>query len=278
MISIVILTYNEAVNIERCLASVVWADDVLVIDSGSSDRTCELARKHGARVMHRPFDDFAQQRNFALDNGTLKYEWVLHLDADEEVTPELHSEMLKLALSGMGKPGYLVPSRLMLLGQWLKHSGMYPSYQVRFGSRDLLRFHMVGHGQREILDPNEVGTIEGALIHHNFSKGISEWLSKHARYAHDEAMLAVSEPSVVFRWRDLLQNNDSTMRRRSLKQLGNLIPMRPLARFVYVYFFRKGFLDGKAGLRYALLMAVYQWMIDLNLIELQRQTKAKDIE
>ena len=270
MISIVILTHNEILNIARCLASVDWVDDVLVVDSGSTDGTVELAEAMGARTIHRPFDNFANQRNFALDNGQLKYPWVLHLDADEEVTPELRDEMLQIAGLPDGKPGYLVPSRLMLMGQWLKHSGMYPGYQVRFGCRDRLRFHMVGHGQRESLELHELGTLKADLIHYNFSKGISEWLTKHARYAHDEAVSAL-ESKEQFSWRDLIQWHDGLRRRRSLKNLGQAMPLRPFLRFSYVFFIRMGFLDGLSGLRYAMLMATYQWMIDLNTIELKQR-------
>lgn len=270
MISIVILTHNEIINIERCLASVAWADDILVVDSGSTDSTVQCAEDMGARVLFRPFDNFANQRNYALDHGQLKHPWVLHLDADEEVTPQLADQMQRIAALDAGKPGYLVPFRLMLLGQWLKHAGMYPGYQVRFGSRDRLRFHMVGHGQRELLAPAEIGTLSGDLIHHNFSKGISEWLTKHARYARDEALLAVADPE-QFKWADLLQFSDRLKRRRSLKQLAQVMPLRPLARFMYVYFLKLGFLDGRAGLRYASLMGLYQWMIDLNMIELRRR-------
>jgi glycosyltransferase involved in cell wall biosynthesis len=269
MISIIILTHNESINMERCLASVSWCDDILIIDSGSTDDTCDIAVKLGARIIYRAFDNFANQRNFALDEGGLKFKWVLHLDADEEVTQELRNEMLQLADGSDSKLGYLVPSRLMLLGEWLKHSGMYPSYQVRFGSRDHLRFHMVGHGQRELLELSEVGTLNGDLIHHNFSKGISEWLEKHSRYARDEALSSQSRVS-KFKWRDLLQWQDGVKRRRTLKQLSHSMPLRPLARFLFVYFVRMGFLDGRAGLRYALLMAIYQWTIDLNVLELQQ--------
>lgn len=267
MISIVILTFNEAINIERCLKSVDWSDDILVIDSGSTDATCSLAERMGARVLVRHFDNFANQRNFALDQGELKNEWVLHLDADEVVTPELKQEMLRIAQCTEGKPGYRVSSRLMLMGQWLKHSGTYPTYQVRFGSRDRLRFQMWGHGQRETLRPDEVGTLQSDLIHHNFSHGISEWLTKHARYAKDEARAAIESRS-KHRWRDLLQTMDQVERRRVLKSLSHSIPLRPVARFIYVYLVRRGFLDGRAGLRYALLMSVYQWSIDMNMIEI----------
>ena len=269
MISIVILSHNESINMGRCLASVAWSDDVLVVDSGSTDGTIEQAERLGARVMRRPFDNFADQRNFALDEGRLKHEWVLHLDADEVVTPELAREVQEIAARGQGRPGYRVPSRLMMMGRWLKHSGMYPSYQVRFGSRERLRFHMVGHGQRELLDPGEIGTMKGDLIHYNFSKGISDWLAKHARYARDEAASAL-RGGETYRWRDLLRTTDRVERRRLLKGLSHGIPMRPLARFVYIYLVRMGFLDGRAGFRYAMLIAIYQWAIDMNTIE-QRQ-------
>ena len=274
MISIVVLTHNEVGNIERCLASVAWSDDILVIDSGSTDGTIEQAEKLGARVLHRPFDNFADQRNFAPDHGGLKHPWVLHLDADEVVTTELQREMQQIAAGSQGKPGYRVPSRLMMMGRWLKHSGMYPSYQVRFGSRERLRFHMAGHGQRELLAPDEVGTMKGDLIHYNFSKGISDWLGKHARYARDEAANAL-RGGETYRWRDLLRNTDKVERRRMLKGLSHGIPMRPFARFVYVYLLRMGFLDGRAGFRYAMLIAIYQWAIDMNMIE-QRQAGSGD--
>jgi len=265
-ISIVVLTYNEAINIERCLKSVSWSDDVLVIDSGSTDGTCEMAIKLGARVIFRAFDNFANQRNFALDQGQLINDWVLHIDADEVVSQELKSELNVIIDKGDCMAAYRVPSKLMLMGQWLKYSGMYPLYQVRFGSREKLRFHMVGHGQREILDSNMVGNLKGHLVHFNFSKGISEWLAKHARYARDEAVTSI-ENAGSYRWRDLFFAKNPMERRRILKGLSYSLPMRPLLRFIYIYFFRKGFLDGRGGLRYALLIATYQWAIDMNMIE-----------
>lgn len=268
MISVVVLTYNEIENIERCLASLAWSDDVLVVDSGSTDGTPALAERLGARVLRREFDDFAGQRNYALDHGGLKHDFVLHIDADEVVTPELLREMQDIVRTDGALLGYRVPSRLMMMGQWLKHSGMYPSYQVRFGSRQHLRFHMVGHGQREVLLHKDVGTLKGDLIHYNFSKGISDWLIKHARYARDEAASAVREPNRE-RWRDVIATRDTVERRRILKALSQRMPFRPLARFIYVYLIRRGFLDGRAGLRYALLIALYQWAIDINREELR---------
>jgi glycosyltransferase involved in cell wall biosynthesis len=272
MISVVVVTKDEAANIERCLASVRWSDDVLVVDSGSTDATPELATKAGARVIHRTWDHFAGQRNYALDHGALRHRWVLHLDADEVVTPELRDEMLAIARAGSALQGYRVPSRLMMMDRWLKYSGMYPTYQVRFGTRDGLRFQMVGHGQREMLAPDQVGTLRGDLIHYNFSKGLADWQSRHARYARDEAQAALLEGGKR-RWSELLAAPDKVERRRAMKDLSQRLPFRPLARFIYVYFIRRGFLDGWAGLQYARLMARYQSMIDANMAELRARER-----
>jgi len=268
MISVVILTYNESANIEACLNSVAWSDDVLVVDSGSQDDTCHIALRVGARVITRPFDNFANQRNFAIDSGNLRHDWVLHLDADETVTVELQAELKAIVRAVDAKPGYRVPSRLMLMGRWLRHSSMYPTYQVRFGRRDRLRFKMVGHGQRETLAPEDVGTVHGDLIHNNFSHGISAWLIKHARYARDEAETFV-QSAKRYGWSDVIRTRDSVERRRVLKELSATLPLRPVARFAYVYFFRLGFLDGLAGFRYAILLAIYQYAIDANIAEIR---------
>jgi len=270
-VSVVVLTFNEAINIERCLASVAWSDDVVVVDSGSTDETCEMAEAQGARVVTRRFDNFANQRNFALDSANLKHEWVLHLDADEVVSGELRMEIQEILRGGPGMAGFFVPSRLMLGGKWLRHSGMYPSYQARFGRRDRLRFQMIGHGQREVLELTEMGTLRGHLQHFNFSKGMSDWMVKHARYARDEAVAIIATPNDS-RLPDLFRAKSALERRRVWKGLSRRLPARPLAKFLYVYVLRFGFLDGLAGLRYAALMGLYEWLINTNITEeLERQ-------
>ncbi|MEZ5591142.1 MAG: glycosyltransferase family 2 protein [Gammaproteobacteria bacterium] len=269
MISVVILTYNEAANLPRCLASIDWCDDVLVVDSGSTDGTRDIARSAGARVLQRPFDNFAGQRNYAHDQGNLRYEWVLHLDADEEVTLELLEAMHSVIGSANPLDGYRIPARILFMGRWLKHAGMYPCYQVRFGHRDLLRFHQVGHGQRENLTLERVGTLDADLIHHNFSKGVSDWFIRHARYARDEAKTAYYDDKSV-NLRTILWQQDIVERRRAIKRLAMKMPLRPLIRFIYVYVLKCGFLDGRAGFRYSLMLAIYEYMISLNLHELEQ--------
>jgi len=274
MISVVILTLNEAQNLPSCLESIRWCDDVLVVDSGSTDDTTAIASAAGARVIARAFDTFANQRNHAMEEGALCHPWVLHLDADEVVTPELREELRALAGSQDARfPIYRVPSRLIFMGQWLRYSGMYPAYQVRFGLREKLRFVDHGHGQRESLPPDQVGTVSAPLDHYNFSKGINDWFSRHLRYARGEAQQVLADRGEHLHLGDLLAR-DPTARRRALKRLGNRAPMRPALRFLYAYVFRGGFLDGRAGLRYARMLGIYQYFIDLNLIELRRQSAA----
>lgn len=270
MISVVILTFNEAQNLPRALASVHWCDDVLVVDSGSTDQTVAIAEAAGARVLVRPFDSFARQRNHAMDAGGFRHPWVLHLDADEAVTPDLHRELSGIAANPVAAfPVYRVPSRLIFMGAWLRRSGMYPAYQVRFGKAGVLRFVDYGHGQREVQPPELVGTLQAPLDHHNFSKGSNDWFARHLRYARAEALQSLDERGTTVGWRELA-SGDSTRRRRALKRLAYRMPLRPLLRFLYVYVARLGFLDGAPGFHYAVMMAIYQYFIGLNERELLR--------
>ncbi len=271
MISVVILTLNEAASLQRSLDSVAFSDDILVVDSGSTDATVEIARAAGARVLSRAFDSFAGQRNFAMEAGAFRHRWVLHLDADEVVRPALREELL--ALAGIDQscfPVYRLPSRLIFMGRWLRHAGMYPAYQVRFGRTESLRFMDHGHGQREVQPLGEVGTCTAALDHYNFSKGINDWFARHLRYARREAAQAQADAGQALPLEGLW-GRDATSRRRAFKQLANRLPVRPLLRFLYIYLAKGGFLDGRAGLHYAALIGVYQYMIDLNGLELRER-------
>ncbi len=268
MISVVVLTLDEADNLPRCLESVRWADDLLVVDSGSKDGTQDIARTLGARVIERRFDTFAGQRNFAMEAGGIRGEWCLHLDADEVVTPELRDEILALVRADDRRyPVWRVAARILFMGRWLRHAGMYPAYQVRFGRSDALRFIDHGHGQREVQPAEQVGTLAYPLDHYNFSKGVNDWLRRHLRYARDEAeqmrrahASSVSPAALLAR--------DPTVRRRALKQLSRGVPFRGLLGFLYIYVLRRGFLDGRAGLVYARMYGLYQSFVALNLAEL----------
>jgi glycosyltransferase involved in cell wall biosynthesis len=262
MISVVILTFNEEANLERCLRSVAWCDDVLIIDSFSTDNTLQIAREFGARVIQRSFEDFATQRNFALDQGALKYDWVFHLDADEEITPVLATEIRSIAKTG-DLAAYRVASKLIWNGQWLRHAGLFPWYQVRFGQKRALRFCQTGHGQRELVPPELVGTLRSPLMHYPFSKGVHDWIEKHNRYSTAEARLNASNRRELGSLVGNILARNQDERRRALKQLFARLPFRPTARFLYMFVFRGGLLDGRAGLTYCRLLAWYERMIVL---------------
>jgi hypothetical protein len=204
----------------------------------------------------------------------LRHPWVLHLDADEVVTPTLAEELKSIALArDSSTVAYRVASRLMFRGTWLKHAGMFPAYQVRFGRRDALRFVDVGHGQREAEDMGPVGTLKSPLDHYNFSRGSGDWFARHLRYAALEADRALRGGAPRF---SALFGRDPMQRRRALKQLADRLPARPLLRFLYCYLLRRGFLDGRAGFHYACMMAIYQYFIDQHVIERLAQKDTHD--
>jgi glycosyltransferase involved in cell wall biosynthesis len=261
-VSTLILTYNEERNLARCLLALRWCEDVVVLDSGSQDRTTHIAREMGARVLRRPFDNFADQRNFGLERGSLRYQWVLHLDADEVVTPEFVAALNILSPED-GIDAYRVPSRIVFHEHWLRYASMYPTYQVRLGHRERLRFKLIGHGQREDLPPSRVGTFPEPYLHYSFSHGLAAWLSKHVKYAEDEAHLTCISAGAGSSETPNLLSTNSTERRRALKVLSGRLPLilRPAARFFYVFFWRRGFLDGRYGALYALMLSIYEGMI-----------------
>ena len=259
MFSILILTLNEEQNLPECIASVKWCDDVVVLDSLSTDRTVELAKAAGVRLYQRRFDDFASQRNYALDQVPFKHPWVFHLDADERFTEPLRRECEK-AIAEDRRSGFLTPSKLMFMDKWLRWSGMYPVYQMRLMKLGEIRFVQKGHGQREADAKRGVGTLREPYLHYNFSKGLDDWREKHDRYSTKEAVESVHRQNQPVRWRDLW-SGDPVARRRALKQLSMRLPCRPMLRFFYMYVLRLGFLDGRPGLIYCRLLASYETMI-----------------
>lgn len=260
-VSIIILTYNEEDNLPRCLEAMRWCDDIIVVDSGSTDRTLEICAEFNTKVLTRPFDNFAHQRNYGLEHGNPKYDWVLHVDADE-VLPAKFTKALIALTQEDNIYAYQVPSKIMLNNRWLKHSGCYPVYQVRLGHKDHLKFIQIGHGQREDMSEQNIGVFSEPYLHYNFSKGMKNWLSKHVTYAQDEALLFHRENKNTLKLSEIF-NRDKTIRRRALKTLSFKIPliMRPPARFLYLYFLKLGFLDGKNGLMYSIMVTVYEGMI-----------------
>ncbi|MBX3402809.1 MAG: glycosyltransferase family 2 protein [Phycisphaeraceae bacterium] len=268
-VSVVILTFNEEANIRDCILSCGWCDDVHVLDSGSTDRTREIAESLGAKVTVHPFRSFGDQRNWAIDHVPCKYPWHFHLDADERFTRELVEEMLReLGTDGSrsAKAAYLCPSKMMLFGRWLKYSGGYPSYQVRLFRFGQCRFVDFGHGQREDCH-GEIGTLVQPYTHFNFSKGLLEWFYKHNDYSSREGREAMmirghGKP----RMRQLF-SGDSTARRRAWKNFSYFMKGRAAWRFLYNYILRGGILDGAAGFHYCAMISVYEYWTELKIKE-----------
>lgn len=260
MFSVLILTLNEEHNLPRCLESVCGCDDVVVLDSGSTDRTAEIALQAGARVFTRPFDDFASQRNHAQRELPFRHPWVFHLDADEQMTPTLMAEC-NAAVSDQACDGYFVAPHMIFHGRWIRRSTDYPAFQARFVRAPEFAFIQVGHGQREA-PGTRMKYLRHCYLHDLSSGGDQTWYEKHARYARDEARehRQGGRPN----WR-ALRSADPLVRRRAAKALSYRLPFRPQLRFVYQYFLRGGFLDGAAGLGYCRLLARYERLVSVEL-------------
>jgi len=268
-LSVVVICKNEAVNIRRCLASVSWSDDVLVVDDFSTDGTGEIAASLGARVVTHAFTSFAEQRNWALDQGGLRHEWVLMLDADEEGTAEFFRDLTdRLAAADDATAAFAVCRKTKLDGRWLKYSDGFPVWIMRVVRRGRARFVDSGHGEVPVPPvEGQVQRIREPIVHYPFSKGLADWLDRHNRYSSREAALEL-EARVPIVWSALF-GPDGAVRRRTLRNLARRMPCRPLLRFAWQYFWKWGFLDGRAGLTFSRLMAMYEAMIVIKRRELE---------
>ncbi len=183
--SVLILALNEERNLPRCLASAADCDDIVVLDSGSTDRTVAIARQAGARVFTRKFDNFAGQRNFAQRSIPFRHPWVFHLDADEEMTRDLAAEC-GAASQRTDLDGFFVAPKMIFEGRWIPHCTDYPAWQARFVRAPGFEFVETGHGQREA-PSMRLDRMRANYLHDIFSGGEAEWREKHRRYARAEA-------------------------------------------------------------------------------------------
>ena len=269
MISVLVLTKNEEQDLPGCLASVSWSDDVQVLDSMSADRTVEIAREYGAQVTQRAFDNWAAHQNWALANLRFRHPWVFYIDADERVTPALRESML----AAVRMPGEMVAFRVerrdFLMGTWLRHVQVSAFYMRLFRPEKMRYERLVNPVS---LPDGPVGTVSGYLDHFPFSKGISQWITRHNSYSTLEAqqILAnrrgVPEASVMA----ALFEKDFHRRRYHQKEIFYRLPGRPFAKFLLLYFVKLGFLDGHAGLTYSVLQSIYEYFIVLKTREQAR--------
>ncbi len=268
MFSIYILTYNEETEIAACIESALLSDDVVVVDSLSSDRTVEVAQRYPVRVVQHRFESHGRQRTWMLQSVPVKHEWVYILEADERMTPELFQECLT-AMQSQDYIGYYVAEQVMFMGQWIRRSTQYPRYQMRLFRRDQVWFDDYGHTEREVCN-GPTGFLKETYPHYTCGKGLSRWIDKHNRYSSDEAQETLKQLETgTVKWQDLFFGASEVERRRALKDLSLRLPFRPLIRFFYMYFLLGGILDGRAGFAWCTLQAFYEYLILLKAWEIK---------
>jgi glycosyltransferase involved in cell wall biosynthesis len=258
-VSVMVFTLNEEVHLPSCLASLSWCDDIIIVDSFSSDRTEEICREKGARFFQNRFEGFGSQRNWALDNTSPRYDWVLVLDADERVPGELADEIRKVVSSSDTSVGaYRLRRRFHMWGQWLRYSSLYPTWVVRLIHKDRVRYINRGHAETQEVR-GEIRDLRNDLIDENL-KGIDEWFERQNRYSSRDAEYELLQESSPIKFQDLM-STDPLVRRAAIKRVAMRMPARPLWYFLYSYFFKLGLLDGRDGLVFCSMKAMYQRMI-----------------
>jgi len=271
MISVLILTLNEEANLGRCLESVAWSDDIVVLDSFSTDNTVEIARAAGARVFQRKFDNEQNQRAYSIREIEFKYPWVHNPDADEVTPEELRDEMLAaVADASRSAVAYRLRFKTIFMGKWIRFSSLYPTWVVRLFRPHCLTFARSVNLTYQVEGPE--GRLQSHFLHYAFNNGLDAWFAKHNNYSHYEAVETLRSLDRGFhRWADLLNFKEPPKRRRALKELSFRLPFRPTLRFLYMYIVRGGILDGWAGLAYCRLLAIYEYMVVIKTRELRRR-------
>jgi glycosyltransferase involved in cell wall biosynthesis len=256
-VSVVVLACDEEPNIRRCLSSAAWADQVVVVDSGSTDDTASIARALGTEVVEQPWLGFSAQREFAL-RLPLRHDWVYFVDADEWVSPQLAAE-IAARLQAPACAGYAHRLRLVFQGTWIRHCGWYRgSWVVRLVDRRYTKYDGGLVGERACID-GPVGRLCNDIVDDDL-KGLASWLHKHVRYAELEAQQRRPPRSFASRFNELRSRTDSKPLIRAVFKdvIFPAVPAKPVALFVYMYVIRLGFLDGPAGLRFCFFHAWYE--------------------
>ena len=271
-LSVLVLTKNEEINIESCLHNLSFCDDVIVLDSYSTDQTVKIAEQFPyVRIVQRKFDTFSRHRNWAIQNIDFRHPWVYCSDADERVPPELREEIRKLISDPeQSHVAFQVRYKNMFRNRWLRHGGVYPVWLTR-----LFRPNKVQYEDREVnahpIVNGSAERLEEHFLHYSFSKGLKAWFNKHNQYSTMEAHEAVRvrQGSLKHALRQTWKT-DPTNRRRAIKNLSFFFPARAMWRFLYMYLAKRGFLDGFAGLHYALMVSMYEYWIELKIREHER--------
>jgi glycosyltransferase involved in cell wall biosynthesis len=277
-VSVVVPIKNEAEILARCLNSVQWAGEIFVVDSQSSDDSAKIAAAHGAKVVQFQFNGtWPKKKNWALENLPFQNEWVFVLDADEVMPPEAADEIAKAIVDPAGNAGYWINRRFFFLGRWLRHA-YYPNWNLRLFRHALGRYEKLteadtASGDNEVHEhvvvKGPTARLQCEMDHYAFPS-VEVFMEKHNRYSNWEARVAVDS---------LLDKSSGSLshgrveQRRKLKLLSQRLPFRPLLRFLYIYIWQKGFLDGREGYYFARLHATYEFLCVAKTYELRQRAK-----
>jgi len=278
-VSVLVPIKNEADNLPRCLGCVRWADEIFVVDSQSTDGSVEIAQQHGAKVVQFQFNGtWPKKKNWALENLPFRNDWVLIVDADEALPAEAEAEIRNAIQTAGEIAGYWINRRFLFLGRWLRHS-YYPNWNLRLFRHALGRYERLTVAETKSGD-NEVHEhviVQGSTarlrfeIDHYAFPSVEVFIEKHNRYSNWEARVAGDE---FLKTSSGELSSDSVERRRRLKRLSQRLSFRPLMRFLYIYIWQKGFLDGRHGYYFARLHAIYEFLSVVKTYELQQRSKA----
>jgi glycosyltransferase involved in cell wall biosynthesis len=278
-VSLIVPIKNEAENLPRCLASVAWADEIFVVDSQSNDGSIEIAEGAGAKVVQFQFTGtWPKKKNWALENLPFRNEWIFILDADETLPPQAEAEF-RSAIANPGEiAGYWINRRFMFLGRWLKHA-YYPNWNLRLFKHSLGRFEKLTEvatysGDNEVHEhvvvQGPTGRLACEMDHYAFPT-VEVFIEKHNRYSNWEARVATER---LLAGSSEQLHHERVNRRRKLKQLSQRMPFRGLLRFLYVYLWQKGFLDGREGYYFARLHGIYEFLSVAKTFELRKRLKS----
>jgi glycosyltransferase involved in cell wall biosynthesis len=272
-ISVIILTYNEEQNIKDCLLSIYsWTDEIFVVDSGSIDKTLEIAKEFTDKIYQHTFENFSQQRNWAQDNLPIKNEWVLHVDADERISPELIFELGKIFSSDINADGFMVPRRTIFRGRWIRHGGHYPVYHLRIFRKNK------GRSEQRLYDQHYV--VAGKVLRINadiinvINVDLASWKERHRKWANLEAQEVLFNKGRIMNIRFI----GSPIERRNWLRCKVYYRMplfvRSFVYFLYRYIIKLGFLDGRKGLVFHFWQGLwYRLLVDIKIVELRNKIK-----
>jgi glycosyltransferase involved in cell wall biosynthesis len=277
-VSVIIPIRNEAGNLPRCLDSVRWVDEVFVVDSQSSDGSIAIAEQSGARVVQFQFNGtWPKKKNWALENLPFRNEWVFILDADEVLPAEAEQEFAQAIANAGDKAGYWINRRFMFMGKWLRHA-YYPNWNLRLFKHSLGRYEKLADADTQSGD-NEVhehvivkgptGRLRCEMDHYAFPS-VEVFVEKHNRYSNWEARVSADRQ---LSGSDAQIGSNVVGRRRRLKQFSQRLPFRPFLRFLYIYIWQRGFLDGREGYYFARLHGFYEFLSIAKTYELTHRFK-----